>query len=115
MTWLMSESKSDHERVLRVGGELDLAVAPELKDTLHRLIDEGETRLVLDLSDTTFIDSTTIGALVSALKRVRAQDGSLEIVCTNANVLRTFAFAGLDRTFRFHDSLDDAIQPASAI
>ena len=115
MTWLMNESTRGHERVVRVGGELDLAVAPELRDTLHRMIEEGERQLVLDLSDATFIDSTTIGTLLSALKRARAEEGSLEIVCTNENVLKTFEFAGLDQMFRFHSSLDDALRAAAAI
>ncbi len=115
MTYLISERTGGHSRVIRVDGELDLAVAPRLKEDLHRLIDEGERHIVLDLTEATFIDSTTIGALLSATRRVREYNGSLEIVCTNRNVLRTFEFAGLDRLFQFHSSLDELVQPAPAI
>ena len=94
--------------MLRAGGELDMAVAPQLRVALDDLIDEGKRRLVLDLSEATFIDSTTIGVLVSALRRVRAEGGSIEIVSSARNVRKTFEYAGLDRDFHFHDSLDDA-------
>ena len=114
MTFLISEPTSGHSRVIRAGGELDLAVAPRLKEALHHLIEEGERHLVLDFTDATFIDSTTIGALVSAMRRVREYNGSLEIVCTNQNVLRTFEFAGLERMFEFHSCLDDAVPAVSA-
>ena len=115
MTFLISEQRRGDASVIRAGGELDLAVAPQLKQDLHRLIEEGERHLVLDFTEATFIDSTTIGAVLSATKRVREHNGSLEIVCTNRNVLRAFEFAGLDRIFRFHSSVDEAVQPAPAI
>ena len=115
MTFLLSEPTRGNSTVIRAGGELDLAVAPQLKEELHRLIDEGDRHLVLDFTDATFIDSTTIGALLSAVKRVREYNGSVEIVCTNRNVLKAFQYAGLDRVFAFHSSLDDAVQPAPAI
>ena len=115
MTFLISEATKGRSGVIRAGGELDLAVAPQLKEDLDRLIEEGERHLVLDFTDATFIDSTTIGALLAAMRRVREYNGSLEIVCTNRNVLRTFEFAGLDRVFQFHGCLDDAVRAAPAI
>ena len=115
MTFLVSETKRAQSRVIRAGGELDLAVAPQLKELLDRLIEEGERSLVLDLSDATFIDSTTIGALVSASRRVGDNGGALEIVCTNRNVLRTFEYAGLERVFTVHSTVEHALHPAPAI
>jgi anti-sigma B factor antagonist len=115
MTFLISEPTRGHSCVMRAGGELDLAAAPQLKEDLHRLIEEGERHLVLDCTDATFIDSTTIAALLSALRRVREYNGSLEIVCTNRNVLKAFEYAGLDQVFQIRGSLDDAVQAAPVI
>src|SRR5207253_753431 len=55
--------------VVSLGGEVDLYTAPELKQELHRLVGEGASRLVIDMSETTFIDSTTLGVLLSVVKR----------------------------------------------
>lgn len=113
MTFLnVTERTNRSDPVVSAGGELDVAVAPKLGASLDELIDDGERRLVVDLTEATFIDSTTIGTLMSALMRVRADGGSVDIVCTTPNILKTFEYAGLEREFRFHDSLDDAVQPA---
>ena len=113
MTYFNLAEPANHGYPLvRAEGELDMAFAPKLGASLDKLIDEGERRLVLDLTDATFIDSTTIGTLVSALRRVRTDGGFVEIVCTTPNILKTFEYAGLDREFYFHDSLDHVGQPA---
>jgi anti-sigma B factor antagonist len=98
--------------VIRADGELDMAAAPDLRGMLAQLIVERTKRVVVDLSEATFIDSTTIGALVAAHHRVRRYGGVLELVCTNPNVLRTFEFAGLRRELVIHESLDEILHPA---
>ncbi len=108
----LTESASHGYPLVRAEGELDMACAPKLRASLDKLIDQGERRLVLDLTDATFIDSTMIGTLMSALRRVRADGGSIEIVCTTPNILMIFEYAGLNREFRFHDSLDHVGRPA---
>jgi anti-sigma B factor antagonist len=100
-------------RVVSVGGELDLRVAPAFRDAVERVIDGGARRLLVDLSEVTFIDSTSIGVLVCALKRMHASGGSLELVCTEKNVLKTLEVSGLDQHFRIHGSRDEVLAGAA--
>ena len=73
--------------VVDVAGEVDLYSAPELKEHVLAAIDAGKTRIVVDLSRTTFIDSTTLGVLVGARKRLREYDGALAVVCADEDKL----------------------------
>ena len=101
------EPLTNRLRLIRAGGELDLAAAPELRERMSAAIDEGATRLVLDFTDVTFVDSTTVGALVTAARRLRSRDGSLTVACTNPNVLRIFEIVGLDRVVSVVGSADE--------
>ena len=104
------EDPIDAERhVIGVRGEIDLFTAPELKATLLGAIDSGKTRIVVDLSETTFLDSTALGVLIGAIKRVRARDGALTIVNTDANIAKTFEITGLDQIFTITETRDEAI------
>ena len=56
-----------------------------------------------------FVDSTGLGVLVGGLKRVRAHDGSLDLVCTRERMLRIFRITGLTKVFGIHQTVDQAI------
>ena len=95
--------------VVSLGGEVDLYTAPELKQELHRLVDEqGATRIVIDMTETTFIDSTTLGVLLSVVKRVRPEGGAVVLVCPDRNVRRIFEITLLDRVFAIVDTREEA-------
>jgi anti-sigma B factor antagonist len=83
--------------VVAAGGELDMGAAPSLRATIERILEEGPSRLVVELSEATFIDSTSIGILMGAKRRLRAAGGRLEIVCTEPNLLRIFEIVGLSQ------------------
>jgi anti-sigma B factor antagonist len=89
-------------QLIDVAGEVDLYSAPELKAHVLDAIDNGKTRLVVDLTNTTFIDSTTLGVLVGARKRLRELDGTLAVVCPDTDKLGLFEMTGLDRVFSIH-------------
>lgn len=98
--------------VVAVGGEVDVATAPKLRERLISLIGEGRTHLVVDLGGVEFIDSTGLGVLVGALKRVRTHDGRLALVCTSPRVVKVFEITGLTKVFAIHRSVDEALAPA---
>ncbi len=75
----LSTEETNDGPVLHVRGEVDVYTSPSLRDELYRLIDAGATRVVLDLQELDFIDSSGLGVLVGALKRVREQSGDLEL------------------------------------
>jgi anti-sigma B factor antagonist len=90
-------------------GEVDLYTAPELKQELLRLVDEGARRIIVDLTDTTFIDSTVLSVLLSTVKRLRPSGGQLGIVCSDRNIRKIFEITLLDRVFPLFASRDEAI------
>jgi len=97
--------------LVSVEGELDLFTAPSLKRTLVDALQTGSSRFVVDLSLTTFIDSTTLGVLVGITRKL--EDGArLAIVCTRPNVRKIFEFSGLDGTFAIFPTLDEALAHA---
>jgi len=95
--------------VIELGGEVDLYTAPEFKERMVKVIEEGKTRVVVDLTDATFIDSTTLGVLVGGVKRLRPSGGSLALVCTDQNISKIFEITGLDRVFPIHGSREEAL------
>jgi anti-sigma B factor antagonist len=94
--------------VIAVGGEIDVATAPQLRECLHRVIARGESTVILDLLDVTFLDSTALGVLVGALKRCRELGGELHIVVADPRIMKIFEITGLTNVFTIADSLQAA-------
>jgi anti-sigma B factor antagonist len=92
--------------VVTVIGEADLESAPQLRTALATAIDGGARRVLADLSATTFIDSTTLGVLLGAVKRLRPDDGELVVCCTDPNVSRVFEITLLDKVVTIVDSVE---------
>jgi anti-sigma B factor antagonist len=87
---------------LEVHGELDLAVAPWLRDQLDALYVGGADSIVVDLSAATFLDSTALGVLVSALNRSRERGGKVHLVVQEPQILRVLTITGLEDEFSVH-------------
>lgn len=98
----------DHTSVIAVEGELDLSTAPRLKWMLVDSLESGDARLVLDLSLTTFMDSTALGVLVAVKRKLDASE-PLVIVCARPDVLKIFEYAGMDGAFAILPTLDEAL------
>jgi anti-sigma B factor antagonist len=81
-------------------GEADIYTAPELKEALTAAIEAGATSVLVDLSRATFIDSTTLGVLMGAVRRLRPGGGEVAIACADPNICRIFEITLLDRVFR---------------
>jgi anti-sigma B factor antagonist len=100
----------EHESgVVAVAGEIDLATVGPFRQAISDLVNGGLVHLVIDLSAVTFIDSTGLGVLVGARKRVRDGGGSLRLVCTHHRVLRLLAVTGLAQAMPVHASTDEAL------
>jgi len=94
--------------VVEVGGEIDVYTAPKLREQLVELVQNGSYHLVVDMEQVEFLDSTGLGVLVGGLKRVRAHDGSLRLVCTQERILKIFRITGLTKVFPIHDTVEEA-------
>ena len=95
--------------VIDVRGEIDIYTAPRLRELLTALASKNNCQLIVDLEKVKFLDSTGLGVLVGGLKRVRAHDGSLDLVCTQARLLKIFRTTGLTKVFGIHETVDQAI------
>ena len=111
---LTSDPIDDARQVVAVAGEIDLFTAPELKAALGEALESGRTRIVVDLTATTFLDSTALGVLIGAVKRLRSRDGVLTIVNTDANIAKTFEITGLDQIFTIRPTRDEAVEALDA-
>jgi anti-sigma B factor antagonist len=98
--------------VVLVGGEIDVYTAPKLREQIIDLVSGGSYRLVVDMEGVEFLDSTGLGVLVGGLKRVRAHEGSLKLVCTQERILKIFRITGLTKVFPIFDSTSAALADA---
>jgi anti-sigma B factor antagonist len=94
--------------VVSVSGEVDVYTSPHLKSALVDAAEGGCTVVVVDMDKVGFIDSSGLGVLVGALRRVREAGGDLRIVCGRDNVMKIFRITGLDRVFPMFTSVDEA-------
>jgi anti-sigma B factor antagonist len=100
--------------VIEVSGEIDVYTAPRLREALISLVDTGNHHLIVDMEGVEFLDSTGLGVLVGGLKRVRAHDGGIDLVCTQGRILRIFRITGLNKVFDIYDSVDEALASNTA-
>lgn len=107
---LTVNSRDENGRtVLQMQGEIDVYTAPVLREHLSEVISEGRNRLVIDMTGVDFLDSTGLGVLVGALKRIRSQDGSLQLVCDQEKILKVFRITGLTKVFPIHPTVAEAL------
>jgi anti-sigma B factor antagonist len=107
---LSLSTRSEGDRtIVEVGGEIDVYTAPRLREQLVDLVADGKYHLVVDMERVDFLDSTGLGVLGGGLKRVRAHDGSLRLVCTQERILKIFRITGLTKVFPIHSSVDEAV------
>src|SRR5207245_4107596 len=99
---------------IAVRGEIHVTTAPEFSRRLNKAIRTGKLFIVLDLSDTTFIDSTGLSVLLNELRRIHRMRGRLTVVCANPTVLRLFQVTRLDSTFDIVPTRDQALQRMQA-
>ena len=110
MNFDIKTEQVDDAYVIALAGEVDLYTAPEFKQQLLDVSAKGGKEVIVDFSDTTFIDSTTLGVLVGGVKRLRTNDGQLSLVCSDRNITKIFEITGLDRVFTIFPTRDEAVQ-----
>ena len=109
---LSTRTEGEHT-VVEVAGEIDVYTAPKLREAFIDLVPQGSYQLVIDMEQVEFLDSTGLGVLVGGMKRVRAHDGTLRLVCAQERILKIFRVTGLTKVFPIHDSLAGALAAES--
>lgn len=105
----VTTSQQDGVFVIAFGGDIDVASAVTVRDALDRVIAAGHHRIVMNLDEVTFLDSTGLGVMVGRLKAVRDVGGDMHLVCTTARIMRVMAITSLDEVFTIHASTEDAV------
>ncbi|WP_153394428.1 STAS domain-containing protein [Ornithinicoccus halotolerans] len=94
--------------VLRCQGRLTMTSASRLREAVDQAVQDGRHRLVADLAETEFVDSSGLGALVSGLKRARQCGGDLRIAAPVEQVRTVLSLTNLDRVLRPYPTVEDA-------
>lgn len=104
------EAVDERTHLVAVRGEIDLFTAPEFKQRINAAIETGVPRVVVDLCEASFIDSSSLGILISAHKRLRLRGDLLVISCDVPAVLNTFTITGLDGVLSLARTREEAIR-----
>lgn len=108
---MMFQTKEQLVRIttIELDGRIDAFNAPELRQHVAEIIDQGTVRLVFDLSNVSFFDSAAMAVLVSTLKRVRSKGGDVKLVWPRAEAgQRIIKLTKFDRVFDMHDTAAEA-------
>ncbi|HZJ56898.1 MAG TPA: STAS domain-containing protein [Clostridia bacterium] len=84
---------------ISLDGEIDIYNAPEFKEKLHQLIQQNPGDFILDCDSLNYIDSTGLGVLISALRRVKEYNGEIKIRNLKPYIYKIFVITGLDKIF----------------
>jgi anti-sigma B factor antagonist len=107
---LQVETRHEGEvAVVAATGEVDVFTAPALDGEITALLEQGRSRLVVDLSGVSFLDSTGLGVLVKGLKKARDAGGSIHLVVTSDRIRKIFDITGLDASLPLYDTVGDAL------
>src|SRR3954452_7288308 len=107
---VVTESLGNGTRVVALRGELDVATIPSLDEALSVAVRvEGTPKVMLDLSEVTFIDSTALMRLLTAQRELDRRGGQMVLACSNPTVLRLFEVTRTDETFEIFPTRDRAL------
>ena len=100
----------EHSYLISLAGDFDLHAGAEFERRVLEALGRGATELLIDLSEVSFIDSTTIGILMRTRKRLAPVGGRVLVVTSDRNILRLFEITALDRMFEIYPRRTDALQ-----
>ncbi|MRS12136.1 MAG: anti-sigma factor antagonist [Actinobacteria bacterium] len=104
----ISTSSEGASCTIALDGEVDVYTSARLRQELADVMDADCVHIVVDLESLAFIDSSGLGVLVSALRRVKERGGTLRLVCTKDGILKIFRITGLDKVFPLFTTVEEA-------
>lgn len=111
MELVLENRSQDGWALVMVSGELDLHTSPKLRDHVLEMIEGGERLVALDLTKVGFMDSSSLGVLVTCLKRMREHEGRIVLVGVQSTPMKVLQLTGLDRVFDIRDSATELVTP----
>lgn len=101
-------SAEEPSNIIRLDGEIDLHVSPRVADQLSTVINRKPSRLVVDLSDVSYLDSSGLAVLIEAMQKVEKYGGKFALVGIQETVRSIFEIARLDQVFRIFPDVEAA-------
>jgi len=95
--------------VVAATGRLDVAGAPMLKEAISEVVKNGPPRIVIDMEGVSFVDSTGLGSVISALKQIRGSKGELRLAAPNQQARVVLELTTLDRVFPYYATVEEAL------
>jgi anti-sigma B factor antagonist len=99
----------ESKNVLPLEGEIDLHVSPRVSQKLAEIIRSKPSRVVVDLSRVTYIDSSGLAALIQGMRDVEDYGGRFALAGVQENVLSIFETSRLDKVFLIYPHVDAAL------
>ncbi len=106
---IISREENKGFLILHIEGEIDVYNAYELRNEINRAIEDKFYRVIIDLKNVSYIDSSGLGVLVSGVKTVMNHQGVLKLVELNEKIRSLTKLTGLEKFFEIYDSLADAM------
>lgn len=95
---------------VRIEDRLEADTAKEFRDYMSQLADAGQIKIVLDFGNVSFIDSSGLGCIVSALRQFRQYEGDIKLASITDNVRPLIEIVRLHRVFDIYDSVEEAMK-----
>ncbi len=109
---IVSRMEGADVAVLALAGEVDVANATQVREAGLKLISDGVKRLVIDLSETEYMDTSGLGTLVGLQKRIKESGGEILLAALQPRVMRPFEITGLTSVFKLYDDVGSAVKEA---
>jgi len=109
---VVSHSSPQHATasIVDVEGEIDVLTSPRLKTALAGIVDAGSSTIVINLGRVEYMDSTGLGVIVSAMKRLREKDGTMVLTGLSPHLTKIFEITGLRKAFEIYPTESDALK-----
>jgi len=101
--------KDDRVQRIQCPERIDLNTSPHLRDILIKLTDRGKYKIIIDLSSTTYIDSSGLGAIVSRIAVSRSNQGDILLTAVNENIMNLLEITHLNKILKIYETIDEAI------
>ena len=105
---IASSETTDDSCVVRLQGDIDFSRSPELRNGLLQIVEQGAPRLILDLSEVPYMDSSGVAVLVEILQKQRKKDSKLVLCNMQSKVKGIFEISQLHKVFAIVDDLEAA-------
>jgi anti-sigma B factor antagonist len=101
-------------KILTLSGEIDVYSAPQFKQAVMTVLEGTEQHLIIDMYNVRYLDSAGLGILVGALKRLRPDGGTVNLIGCKPTVERILHLTKLSSLILLHKNLEDALAAVSA-